>query len=184
MDITPAHKLAASRLFLTKEDVDDIIMLVKMLLDVDPMVVDLGAGSGTTALAVLQTNPSAFVTSIDISEDNLMWAVANLVGFGIDTQNYKAILGDASKIPDDLEGVNLLLHDADHSEKAVKKDLHAWLMAPYLYAGALIWVHDYLPMPGAQETYPGVKKVCDDLVERGFLEQIPTTGIGFAARVL
>lgn len=184
MDLTPAHQLAASRLFLTKEDVDDIIMLMGLLLDVDPVVVDLGAGSGTTALAVLQTNPSAFVTSIDNLQANLHWAEANLMAFGIDTVNYKSILGDASKVPEEIEMVHLLLHDADHSEKAVKKDLHAWLMGPGLYHGALLWVHDYLPMPGAEETYPGVKKVCDDLVERGFLEQIPTTGIGFAARVL
>lgn len=182
MDLTPAHKLAASRMFLTKEDVDDIIMLVNML-DDEPIVADLGAGSGTTALAVLQTKPKAWVTSLDISKDNLFWAEANLYGFGIDTSNYKTVLGDAAKIPESIESVDLLLHDADHSEKAVKQDLHAWLMT-CLVKGSLLWVHDYLPMPGAEEAYPGVKLVCDELVINGHLEQIPTTGIGFAARVL
>lgn len=170
-------------MFLTKEDVDDIIMLVEMLRSHDPVVVDLGAGTGNTALAVLQTKPESKVWTFDNNFENLNWAFKNLQAFEIDTSNWFPVNKDASIILEEMESIDLLLHDADHSEESVRKDLHAWLMT-CLQTGSIIWVHDYLSMSGAEENYPGVKIVCDEFVEKGYLEQIPTTGIGFAARVL
>lgn len=181
-ELTPAHQLAASRLFLTQGDVDDLIALAKLIPEGDG-VVDLGAGSGTTALAVLQTRPEIPMITCDISAENLGWARANLDANNISMKNWTPVELDAMMLAGVMSGklarrVGLLMHDASHEEPDVKMDLEAWLTV--LQPGAYVWVHDYLPMEGAAETYPGVKVVCDELVEDGRLWRVPGgRGIGF-----
>lgn len=189
MDLTPAHQLAHSRLFLTQEDVDDIMSLVYFAEKINSSlreinVWDIGAGSGTTAIAVLQCEVPVNVLTVDISQANLDWASLNIEANEVAKDNWQMFQGDLESafLKNKSEKIQLLLHDADHSEEAVRNDLYIAL--ENLEKNSLIWVHDYLPMPGAQETYPGVKIVCDELVENKLVRKLKTTGIGFAARVL
>lgn len=65
----PAHDLADSRRLLLREDVDLIQRLALERLPGKGVVLDLGAGSGTSALAVLSVRPDAFVVSVDAKEE-------------------------------------------------------------------------------------------------------------------
>lgn len=181
MDVTPAHKLAASRMFLTQEDVDDIIGLVEKIHE-EPVVWDLGAGSGTTTLAVFQTNPKATVYTVDIDAENLEWARKNVEAYNLDTSTWHGLHMTALAAAGQRVGCDLLLHDASHDGDIVEQDLRAWI--PALAKGTMIWVHDYKEMPGAAESYPGVKAACDRLVKEGLLKRHKSTGIGFIGEVI
>lgn len=187
--ITPAHRLAATRMFLTHGDVDDLIMLVNSVDDPAAIatIIDLGAGSGTTAIAVLDTAPKAHVLTYDISTENLDWAQKNIVG-SLGEQELARWAGVHNSV---LEGaahwhgskVDLLLHDASHEEEDVYNDLVAWW--PHLIVGGYVWVHDAKPMAGAQEEYPGVLRAVTRFVAKHIrdLVQVPDLqGIGWAAR--
>lgn len=173
--LTAAHQLAASRRFLTQEDVDDIQRLVEGMPKRPINVVDLGAGSGTTALAVFCIRSKRLkVWTVDIDAQALSWAEANLKGFGyLYLGRWFPKLISSHKLALDWEEgkVDLLLHDADHSEKAVYRDILAWL--PHMAANGIIWVHDY------KGDYPGVARA----IERLPLKPLPVSGMGWAGKV-
>lgn len=186
MSDTPAHRLAASRRFLTQEDVDDLIDIA-VGLPLNANVVDLGAGTGTTAIAMLQTRPDIHVWTYDISAEAVDWARLNIVGF-LDTialEHWTGHVSDASRAARFFQSpVHALLHDASHEEEDVFENVYEWYEK--LVTGAMIWVHDYLPMPGAEETYPGVKTAVDRLRSEhrmAFSVFSPfATGIGWMGR--
>lgn len=182
---TPAHRLAASRMFLTAGDVDDLITLARDL-PRGGRVVDIGAGAGTTALAILQTRRDVEVWTIDNDQQALNWARQVLLNYAMPTDHWHdefAAAVDAArawaKRSEAMRNVDLLLHDGDHSRGQVEADLRAWL--PYLTKfKSRIWVHDYFAMAGAQETYPGVGEALDNLATEGRLGYVrDSAGVGW-----
>jgi release factor glutamine methyltransferase len=65
----------------------------------DPVVVDLGTGSGAIAKAVADEVPTARVHAVELDERAHGWAARNLTGTGVDLR-----LGDLSDAFDDLVG--------------------------------------------------------------------------------
>lgn len=65
----------------------------------DPVVVDLGTGSGAIARAVLDEVPHARVHATELDEDALIWARRNLEGTGADLRH-----GDLAHAFPDLDG--------------------------------------------------------------------------------
>ena len=65
----------------------------------DPVVVDLGTGSGAMAAAVADEVPSARVHAVELEEAAFAWAARNLAGTGVDLR-----LGDLAEAFDDLAG--------------------------------------------------------------------------------
>lgn len=171
-----AHELAVSRRFLEWEDVDLIRHLVSMIPEPAARVVDLGAGSGTTALSVFAERPTGVhVWTVDHHEEALMWsgkAVAN-IGRSAD---WTPILGKSVNIPP-LEdgGFDLLLLDTSHEYEDTIQELEIWL--PRLRGEKLVWCHDY-------RGYPGVTQAVDELVGLGVLKQIDVRGLGWAGRLV
>jgi len=67
--------------------------------DRDPVVVDLGTGSGAIALSVATEVPRSRVHAVEVSEDALPWAQRNLAATGVDLR-----LGDMTTAFHDLDG--------------------------------------------------------------------------------
>lgn len=193
----PAHDLAASRRMLVKADVDLIRDSVATLLGrsisraaptVGVYVVDLGAGSGTTALAVFAEAPpgDTKVVTIDNDEDALNWAQAAVENIGrrndwtrLDADSKDPVA--AAQVAEDGIGIDLLLLDCSHDYEGVKAELALWL--PDVNITGIVWVHDYgdpADFGLASEATPGVKKAVDELVDAGELDQLETRGLGWA----
>jgi len=180
---TYARALAASRSFLLEEDVDCIQGLVRVLDSRSPLyVVDLGAGSGTTALAVLDERPDARIVTVDIDPTALHWA-----GRAVHNAYPEAVWRMAEASAEDVaairfphdDPVHLLLHDASHERDQVERDLRAW--CAFLPANTPIWVHDYSSPPAAwgQPASPGVAEAVDLLVAEGLLAPRGVAGLGW-----
>ncbi len=177
-----ARQLAISRNYLTVADVEAIQALVRSI-EGGVRVIDLGAGSGTTALSVLDERPDAQIVTIDISAENLSWA-EKAVRNVYPSANWRGILSRADEVRDFFDGqpVNLILHDAGHEYADVYGDLVEWASA--VPAGCLVWVHDYAraPWEGA-DAYPGVAEAIQVLTVAEVLRETGTPGIGWTGIV-
>lgn len=110
------------------------------------VVVNIGAGSGTSALAFMDANPSLQVYTVDISRGGWMGGLQNeLNAFaeaGIPRTSAMQILGDSQSIGSQFDKkIDLLFIDADHSAEGLRKDIQGWL--PHLNKGGFVCFHDY-----------------------------------------
>lgn len=180
-----AHELAATRLFLAQEDVDCIEGLARNLQMVHEerriAVVDLGAGSGATALAVYCAAPRAMVSTIDRDGDALEWAGVNVRAYfaSVDWLPVCADAAAAAALWEDRT-VDLLLHDAGHECADVLHDPRAWY--PKLRAGAPVWMHDAFKAGWSSEWYPGVTAAVCQLINEGTFEHDRFAGPGWVLR--
>lgn len=174
--------LAASRGFLCAGDVEAIIALVTPLADdPTPIVIDLGAGSGTTALSVFagKSRGGVRVLTVDHDLNALGWTQAAIQNVGA-LAWWEGLHHAADVAAGHYIGTPpaLLLHDAGHDRAGVDRDLRAWL--PLLAPGTPVWVHDYGVADGAAEPgggrYPGVTRAVNRLVREGLLRDGITHG--------
>ncbi len=185
----PAHALAATRQFLVAQDVDLIRGLVRRLREQEPrrvlQVVDIGAGSGTTALSVFaEAEDRVAVCTIDHDAHALQWTKLAISHAGR-LRDWRGFVGDSARSIFERGGQNidLLLVDAEHTYKAVMADLTAWL--PLLRGSGFVWVHDYGdPMLYGLPVKPsrGVKRAVNELMREHELTAVEIAGIGWAGR--
>ncbi len=151
-----AYALAASRQMCCADDLDLLTKYVWRV-DVDGLVVQLGAGSGTMGLAILGARKDISLVTVDNDIQNLSWehlALSNLRFKKWD--RYNSWFGDSSGFGASWlwKTVDLLIVDADHSYRGAKRDLEAWG-----HKARTIFVHDY-DGANAPRRYPGVKRAC------------------------
>ncbi len=159
--IDAAYALAASRQMCCAEDLTLLVDVVRDLSD-RPYVVQLGAGSGTMALAVLGARDDVTLWSYDIDQQALNWERQALKNAKVDfdpkgLRTYIQINQDsvdAGRRWGKVKQIDLLIIDADHSYEGVKADLEVWL-----WHCDLVFVHDY-DGATAPSQYPGVAKAC------------------------
>lgn len=157
-----------------------------------PVIINIGAGAGTSALAFLESNPLVRVYSIDIQKEDsplgclyaelaAVEAASPLFWFRLNQFH-----GDSKEIgkhwqdkgtPDNpypFYGLaNIVFIDGDHSYEGCRGDIEAWL--PNLRSGGLLLIHDYnkeeviaamdydpATMPHYKE-WPGVNQAVDEL---------------------
>ena len=171
-----AHQLAVSRRFLDWDDVDLIRELVSTLPAGPIKVVDLGAGSGTTASAVYAERPDANVWTVDHSAEAVGSAGQFLSNIGV-TEGWSGFVGDsveAAALFPTLPPIDMLMIDTSHEYAPTVAELAAWL--PMLRQGGIVWLHDY------RGAYPGVTQAVDEAVARGEIELIAVRGLGWGGR--
>lgn len=175
----PAHDLAASRKMLAAEDVD-LIREVVAKLPSGATVVDVGAGSGTTALSVFAERRDVRLVSIEADVDTMNWARQAVDNIGCSRgwdDRVEDALNAATSFADAHAGFIIL--DAAHTESDVEAELRAWL--PKLVPGGYLLVHDY-DAKDAPNHYPGVKKAVDPFIARGELRWLKQQGWSLLAR--
>ncbi len=166
--VDAAYALAASRRMCCAEDITLLTEVIGWLPE-RPLVVQLGAGSGTMGLAVMGASRDAILWSFDIDPQALNWErqvflnasvkLLHQAAAGYWELRYTPRVKDSAQAGYGWDGrpVDLLIVDADHSYRAVLKDVQAWY--PHV---SLIFVHDYNGA-SAPRQYPGVRKACDQL---------------------
>ena len=168
--------------YIIPEDVALIQKLARMLPNRHVNVVDLGAGSGTTALSVFSIRDAGIaLTSIDVVPQALENTRLNMVQYGYIT------MWNSLKLRSDVAGkqwtaglVDMLMCDATHDYASQQDELNAW--ERHLQPGTLVWIHEYAGY--ANGMYPGVKAAVDEFIAAGKLETIEVSGLSWGGKYI
>lgn len=137
-----AKELAKRGGMLSEDEVDAIQKVVGMIHDVDrPVIVNIGAGLGTSTLAILEASPRAFIFEID--RKLRPEAIKNIQEAGFSGQNRVVrIIGNSWDIGENWPyQADMIFVDGAHYDEAVIADIEAWF--PKLKPFGYILFHDY-----------------------------------------
>ena len=126
------------------------------MLPADPVIVNIGAGAGTSAIAMLEERPDAFIFSVDKTRAEL--EQFNLRRCKIPITRCIRILGKSWDVGQDFPySVNMVFVDGDHGDKAVEKDICTWITK--VLPGGIMAFHDYKHF-----NVPGLTKIVDSFM--------------------
>lgn len=157
-----AMSLAKAFGYLYTDEVD-LLQELSSGLAAGAVVVNIGAGAGTSGLAIIEANPGVELTTIDISEGGPLGGLQNeknaFSGAGMELKHRQILSGsiEAASSFDD-NSIDMLIIDDDHTEAYLRREIVAWL--PKVRAGGLIGFHDYDAI-----NWAGVKRAVDELME-------------------
>ena len=126
-----------------------------------PVIVNIGAGAGTSGLSFREARPDADLYTIDIRPDGPLGGLkGERNAFDLANCKYPTqILGDSKEVAKTWnKDIDLLFIDGDHSELGIRGDIKGWL--PHVVKNGIIAIHDYEGSKWAM-----VKKVTDDLMQ-------------------
>lgn len=142
------------------------------------VVVNIGAGSGTSGLAFLETRDDLILHTIDITDDNSPFGclyaerdVVKAAGLGhLRNVRWFQHHGDSKEIAQTWDKpVDVCFIDADHTYEGATGDILGWL--PFICKGGYIAVHDYrkgdiLPVEDGPHpmVWEGVDQAVDELL--------------------
>lgn len=157
-----SEDLQAAFGYLTEAELAGLKQLARMLPD-NPIVVNIGAGAGTSGLAFMESRPDLFMITIDLQVGDspfgcLIAEDRALKEAGFKSSRWMHFQGDSKdygrewhRVCYDMfdnvrngiatHKVDLCFVDADHSYLGAKGDILAWL--PNIKLGGIIAVHDY-----------------------------------------
>lgn len=145
--------------------------------------VNIGAGHGTSALAVLEARPDLHIVTVDVRENhptgslmgekNTLHDWVEMGVFAYPTQ----ILSDSIEAGRNWTGgeVDAVFIDGDHTEPGCRGDWEAWM--PHIKQGGIVIFHDYKCIYG-----PGVEAVVIDVEKEHELIGVVDTLIAFRIR--
>jgi predicted O-methyltransferase YrrM len=164
VDGSYAYYLSDWQRYQTRKEVDFIKKCVRIASDAfdleSPVFVNIGAGAGTSTIAILEENNTGVIFSIDIlatgseiyTNEHLRLAEANL---GLDGEIIK-IWGDSKTVGKRFPiNVNFVLIDGGHEEHEINGDLDMWL--DKIKSGGVVMIHDY-----GSRHWPKVKEAIDN----------------------
>lgn len=148
----------------------------------NPLVINIGAGSGTSGLAIMEVRPDVSLVTIDIENSDSPLgslyserSVMREAGFGdqYDVRwsqlHMDSKLAGRTWIISGERNPNMVFIDGDHSYEGCKGDIEAWL--PHIVEGGIIAVHDYLkgdllPDPNGPHpmNWPGVDRAVQEIL--------------------
>jgi predicted O-methyltransferase YrrM len=139
MTLTP-YDITGEAFWFQRYDVDTLRQLV-LTLPPSPVVVNIGAGFGTSALTIVEARADAFVFSIDICERPDEETHLRQAGLW-DQHRVVRILGRSQDVGARWPGtVAMVFVDGDHTYIGVFNDATIWL--PCIRPGGIIAFHDY-----------------------------------------
>lgn len=183
----------------------DLLAALAQELPGRPIVVNIGAGAGTSGLTFLSTRPDLWLYTIDVAlEINPYGGLENEMGILLaagllDYTRYLPIHQDSVVEGRRWSGgpVDLVFVDGGHEYEECKGDLDAWW--PHLKVGGVMAIHDYRKRevfafqhpetPVTEELlgslikpYPGVDRATLELIESGRAEPIAVVDTLIAVR--
>lgn len=165
-----AKELVEAYGYLFAEELELFLDLVKSLPD-NPLVVNIGAGVGTSGVAVLEARDDSFLVTVDLHDG--VRPEGALGNERVQMKRNKSMHRRAEICSDSaLAGknwlehkekewwrskVDMVFHDAAHGYETLKPEIEAWL--PHIRAKGIIAVHDY-----TSEHWGGVVEAVDELL--------------------
>jgi len=157
--------------YLTEKEVLGIKGLV-ITLPPAPLIINIGAGAGTSSVAMLETRSDVSVCTIDVNQDGALGSLQGelnaLVGIDIQGRHYQ-ILQDSKTVSagnvrllTGTDKINMVFVDGDHSREGVRGDIDTWL--PRITPGGIIAFDDYGDNEHDNVEWPEVKIAIDELV--------------------
>jgi len=179
MNLSPAEQLSEAFGYLTLGEVRTLRDLADGLNDY-PLIVNIGAGSGTSTMAMLEADNMPRVITVDICEEvnplggigNVLDAIERLAPELYGSHTY--IVGDSSTIGKEwntrlksiglmtIEKIDMIFIDGDHTYEGCKADIEAWL--PHVRNGGIVAFDDYGGGKSHPRQWAGVKKAVDELM--------------------
>lgn len=150
----------------------------------NPIIINIGAGAGTSGLAALECRDDSIVHTIDI-RDASDWH-GSLEGerivieqAGLDHLSgvrWFQHFGDSKELGRQwIDKVDLVYVDGDHTYKGCKGDIAAWM--PHLKDGGLMIVHDYgkheLPVSATgphPKALPDIDRAVDEMLAGKYVQ--------------
>lgn len=141
---------------------DELPFLKKLVASIkndNPIVVNIGAGSGTSGLAILESRPYVTLVTIDITDESSPFGclaaerqVVTNAGFGnlfgirwfqihARSQEVAKSWGKTTLVDKLMGKVDMVFVDGGHSYQDCYDDVHGWL--PHIVPGGVLAVHDY-----------------------------------------
>lgn len=161
-----ALKLARRFGYLYEEEVEFLAELVRGLEGPEPIVVNVGAGAGTSALTMREARMGIQLYTIDISPGGPLGGLSGerdaFKEFGLPIPNQ--ILADSGSAAEywrrnKYPQIDMIFIDDGHGEPDVRRDITKWL--PLVRDGGIMAFHDY-----DGEAWPAVKLVVDELMKK------------------
>jgi predicted O-methyltransferase YrrM len=161
-----AHSVVDWTGYLTHQEVDELQRLAQLLPD-NPVVVNIGAGNGTSGLAFMEARKDLHLFTIDIQKESSPYgclageeAVFKSAGFW-GNPRHTQIHGDSKEIGRqwDHGPVDLVFVDGGHQEHEARGDITIWLA--HLRPGGVMSVHDYEKI---EKAWIGVNKAVKALL--------------------
>lgn len=149
--------------FLYQEEAE-LLQMHSELIPENGVCVNIGAGVGTSALAVLEKRPDlteSFYT-IDITEVGCPFGGIGNEHNAFDKAGMpypKHIVGDSKDVGKKWKNgkVDFLIIDGDHNAEGIRGDIAAW--EPHLKKNSIVFVHDY-----HSTNWPDVTEAVDELM--------------------
>jgi len=162
-----AHQLADKHGMMDRAEVD-LLQACARQLPANPVVVNIGAGAGTSVVAILEVAPTAFIFSIDpkaVAEE-----AQALSGAGLDARRVVRLLGKSQAVGAYWPfPVDLCFVDGNHSDEAVTGDITVWKRQ--VRPGGFMLFHDYhhYNLPGLSPIVDKAMGDCERVGEARFL---------------
>lgn len=162
-----AERISAQHGFLSLDEVAALKELASSLPGRAPKVVNIGAGVGTSAVALLESRRDLRLWSIDKQRDLHPWgsqeAEQNAVlAAKLYSQRFRQVAGSSERVGAEWEAqggpmLDMLFIDGGHSYEQAKADILAWL--PHVRTGGIVALHDYEEEPADWvEVYQAVEE--------------------------
>lgn len=163
-----AISVAESFGYMTTAEVRGLQALAMSITKPNPVFVNVGAGSGTSGLALAEANNSAIRYTVDITnEDSPFGGLPGEINAFRETKLTPPfqIHGDSRNVARSWEKrvygaivleypIDLIFIDDGHLYEDIKGDIECW--TPHVAPGGIISFHDY-----GKDVWPDVKEVVD-----------------------
>lgn len=178
--------------YLYPDELPFLKQLVRSLQE-DPVVINIGAGAGTSGLAILETRHDVTLITVDITNESSpfgcleaerdvvnragLWHLYGVRWFQYHGKSSKFLSSAKDYAPlklmprafDHWDGASMIFIDGDHSYEGCKDDIKKSL--PLLVDGGVLAVHDYdkgmlkeNPNGPHPKSWDGVTKAVDEIL--------------------